>query len=157
MSTTSIKDLPPRLRDRYGYRPTPRWLIALAAVVCMAIAVLGGLVAYQKANPDVRYKLIAFNIVDAQHAEVTFQIQRNALQPVECVVRAQNKEHHDVGYAIVTVPPGGDDIQLTYHLATRAQAVMAEVLACAKPGELHAPVAAFPPGTSNPPQPWRPQ
>lgn len=157
MSTTAIKDLPPRLRDRYGYRPTPWWVFVLAAAACIVIATLGGMVAYRDANPDVTSKLLAYNTVDSSHTSVTFEVRRDGSQTVTCALRAQNMQHHDVGYAIVTVPPGSDYVQQTYQLATREKAFTADVLACALPNDLHADQPDFPPGTSNPPQPWRPQ
>ena len=157
ISITGIKDLPPRLRDRYGYRPTPWPVFVLAAAVCIAVATLGGLIAYRDANPDVVYKLLAYNTVDKSHTSVTFEVRRDGSQTVDCVLRAQDIQHQDVGYAIVTVPPGDDYVQQTYQLATRERAFTADVLACALPDDLHTDQPAFPPGTSNPPQPWRPQ
>lgn len=153
---TKIRDLSPRLRDRYGYRRTPRTAIAVVVLLGLALAVFGGWTANRVANPDVRWKLLAWKAVDAGHSTVSFEIRRAATSTVECVVRAQDKNRQDVGYATLSIPPGPDYLQETYPLATRALAFTVEVLGCDTPGNLYVPSEQFPPGTSNPPQPWRP-
>jgi hypothetical protein len=159
MSSTKplkLSDLPPRLQDRYGYRRTPRWAIALVAVVCLALAVFGGWTANRVANPDVRWKLLAWQAVDADHSTVSFEVRRPGAATVECAVRAQDRYRQDVGYATITIPPGPEYLQETYPLATRSLAFTVEVLGCDTPGNLYVAPEQFPPGTSNPTQPWRP-
>lgn len=156
MSTTRIKDLPPRLQDRYGYRRTPVTAIVIATALAIIIAAFGGWMALRIANPEVRWKLLAWEAVAPDHTSITFQVDKGASATVECVLRVQDKSHHDVGYAIVTIPPGTEYSQTTYEVATRQLGFAAEVLDCATAGNLHAQTPQFPPGTSNPPQPWRP-
>jgi len=153
---TKISDLSPRLQDRYGYRRTPRTTIALFALICLALAVFGGWTANRFANPEVRWKILAWKAVDATHSTVSFEIRRAATSTVECVVRAQDKYRQDVGYATLSIPPGPEYLQETYPIATRALAFTVEVLACETPGNLYVAPEQFPPGTTNPPQPWRP-
>ncbi len=151
-----LGDLPPRLQDRYGYRRTPRVAIALLAVACLVLAVFGGWTANRFANPEVRWKLLAWNAVDAQHSTVSFEVRRDGSVPVDCTLRAQNKYRQDVGYANVTIPPGPEYVSESYPLATRELAYTVQVLGCDSPGNLYVPPEQFPPGTSNPPQPWSP-
>lgn len=153
---TKISDLSPRLRDRYGYRRTPRTAIAIVALMCLGLAVFGGWTANRFANPDIRWKLLAWNAVDADHSTVSFEIRRVATSTVECTLRAQDKFRQDVGYANISIPPGPEYLQETYPLATRSLAFTVEVLGCDTPGNLFVPPEQFPPGTTNPPQPWRP-
>lgn len=156
MSATRIKDLPPRLQDRYGYRRTPIVAIVIAALLAILVSGLGGWTAYRFANPEVRWKLLAWEAVAPDHTSMTFEVTKGARVQVECVLRVQDKVRQDLGYAIVTIPPGTEYSQTTYEIATRELGFTAEVLNCATPGNLHAPTPQFPPGTSNPPQPWRP-
>lgn len=156
MTTTKLKEQPQRIQDRYGYRPTSRLLIVVGAVLCVLIAGFGGATAYQVANPDVVSKLLAWNAIADDHTSVTFEVRRNSATAVECALRVQNKEHHDLGYAIVTIPPGSDYDQQTYQVATNSLGYAAELLGCEPVGNLAVPTPDFPPGTSNPPQPWRP-
>ncbi len=151
-----LGELSPRLQDRYGYRRTPRWAIAALAIVCLALAIFGGWTANRVANPEVRWKLLAWNAVDASHSTVSFEVRRSGETTVECAVRAQDKFRQDVGYATLTIPPGPEYVQETYPLATRSLAFTVEVLGCDTPGSLYVAPEQFPPGTSNPPQPWRP-
>ncbi|MFT6563614.1 MAG: hypothetical protein ACJAY5_000343 [Actinomycetes bacterium] len=154
--STKLSELSPRLKDRYGYRRTPRWAIGLSAILCISLGIFGGVTANRVANPDIRWKLLAWNAVDAQHSTVSFEIRRAASTTAECVVRAQDKYRQDVGYANITIPPGPEYSQETYPLATRSLAFTVEVLGCDTPGNLYVVPGQFPPGTSNPPQPWRP-
>ena len=156
MSATRMKDLPPRLQDRYGYRRTPIVAIVIAAVLALLIAGLGGWMAYRVANPEVRYRLLAWDAVSPDHTSITFEVNKGASASVDCVLRVQNKAHQDLGYAMVAIPAGSEYSQTTYEVATRGLGFAAEVLSCATPGNLHAPTEQCPPGTSNPPQPWRP-
>ena len=156
MSTTKLKDLPPRLQDRYGYRRTSVVAIAVGVLLAIVVAGMGGWTAYRIGNPEVRWKLLAWEAVAPDHTSITFEVNKGARTSVECILRVQDKVRQDLGYAIVTVPPGTEYSQVTYEVATRALGFTAEVLDCATPGDLHAPTPQFPPGTENPPQPWRP-
>jgi hypothetical protein len=156
MSTTRLKDLPPRLQDRYGYRRAPIAAIIVGLTLTLILIVFGGWTAYRVANPEVRWKLLAWQAVNADYTSMTFEVTKSPRTSVDCVLRIQDKMRQDLGYAIVTVPPGSEYNQVTYNVATRELGFTAEVLNCATPGNLHAPTPQFPPGTSNPPQPWRP-
>ena len=98
MSATRMKDLPPRLQDRYGYRRTPIVAIVIAAVLALLIAGLGGWMAYRVANPEVRYRLLAWDAVSPDHTSITFEVNKGASASVDCVLRVQNKAHQDLGF-----------------------------------------------------------
>lgn len=156
MSTTRVKDLPPRLQDRYGYRRTPITAIAVGVLLAVLLAGFGGWTALRLANPEVRSKLLAWEAVAPDHTSMTFEVNKAATAEVECILRVQDKMRQDLGYAIVSISPGTEYSQITYEVGTRALGFTAEVLSCATPGNLHAPTPQFPPGTTNPPQPWSP-
>ena len=151
MSTTRIKDLPPRLQDRYGYRRTPVTAIVIAT-------------ALQSSSPPSAdgWRCVSQTLrfdgncsPGRQLPQTTRPSHSRSIRArqrfVECVLRVQDKSHHDVGYAIVTIPPGTEYSQTTYEVATRQLGFAAEVLDCATAGNLHGTDTQFPPGTSNPP------
>ena len=137
---------------RYGVRPTSRVLVAVVA--CLAVAFTAGVawIGWRLATPAVQVKLLAFDVVDDNRLDVTFEVRRDTLTDTVCVVRAQDIRHSDVGYATVTITRGRDYVQPTYTLATRARATVAEVLGCAASEPPRVDPPQFPPGTTNPPQ-----
>ncbi|TAK68661.1 MAG: DUF4307 domain-containing protein [Actinomycetota bacterium] len=148
-------DLPANLRLRYGVRGRPAWVVP---VIVMAVAILvgaGGLVALRLTDQPVRSTLLTWRVVAADRVDVTFEVRRPADQPVVCVLRAQDADHVDVGYAELTLPAGTAYEQPTFRLRTLAPAFAAEVLGCgagARPRDV--PPPQFPPGVAPPPQPW---
>ncbi len=157
MSTIQLRDLPPDLQDRYGYRRTPALVIVIVAIVVLVLSGLAILLATRIANPDVTYKLLAWQAVSDDHTDVTFEVSRSDKDSTQCVLRVQDRSHQDLGYAIVTIPAGTSYEKQTYSVGTRARGFSADVIACAANGPpTNAPSPDFPPGTSNPTQPWRP-
>lgn len=149
---TSATDLTPELRARYGLAPVARWKVVVGALVGAALLAAGGYFGWRVANPAVTTQVLAYQVLSAQEVTVTFTLSRPAGRTVGCVVRAQDESHHDVGYATVTVPPGSADLIVTYPLATRASATIAEVLGCGLDTAPPVQGPQFPPGTANPPQ-----
>lgn len=156
MSTTKIADLPPRLQDRYGGKRSGKTLVVLGFVLAAAVIGLGMLTQWTLARSDVYYKLLVWSAPAPTHANITYEIHRKPENPVTCVFRAQNKLHHDVGYATVVVQPGKDYVQQTYSIATTEKAYVAEILGCSETGTPNVQPPEFPPGKTNPPQPWSP-
>jgi hypothetical protein len=141
------------MRARYGLAPTARWKRALGWLVALLLVAgvvgLGWLIS----SPAVTYQLLLFRIDSPALVTMKFEVSRPADRTAVCVLRAQDFNHQDVGYATVTVPPGAGVVQPTYPLATRAEAVNAEVLGCAlDQAPVRVPEPQFPPGTTNPPQ-----
>lgn len=154
--STPLRELPPRLQDRYGYRPVSRWLIGVGVAACLALLAFGVYAAVSIGSPEVYYKFLAWQSPDASHTDITFEVRRDPQTAVECALRVQSRDHVDLGYAVIDIPPGTEYEQITYQVATTEKGYAAEVLACAPAGELSATPANFPPGQPNPPQPWRP-
>lgn len=147
------------LAARYGTGPRA-WWVRLLQVGGVLLVVLGLAVGawrgWQLSSPEVTARLLAFDVVSPERVDVTFEVALPQGQAGTCVLRAQDTSRHDVGYASVRVgPPAGDGNRVagTYPLATRAEAVIAEVLGCAAGDAVPAVEAPqFPPGTSNPTQ-----
>ncbi len=156
MATPNLKELSPRLQDRYGVRKTSRLVVALGVLAAAFVMVTGGWVAYSVATPESSHKLLLWSVPADDHVSATFEVRRSDGAALDCALRAQDVNRHDVGYSVVEIPPGNTYDQITYQLATRDRADSVDVLGCARPGELNVQAADFPPGTSNPPQPWSP-
>jgi hypothetical protein len=122
--------------------------ISLGAVL---VAVLG-YGAWQVSDPSVNWQVTAYHVVSPQLTTISFEVSRDARTTVVCVIRAQDVNSADVGYATVTIPPGAATVQATYPLATRATAVIIDVLGCADNGPPQVDEPQFPPGSTNPPQ-----
>lgn len=154
MSTTKLRDASPHLQDRYGYRRAPASTWVAAGLAALFIAGFGLLAAEKITNPPVTVVLLSSS-PSPDHMRIIWEVHRTADKPTECALRVQNYSHHDVGYAIVTIPAGTTFELMNYDVATNSEGFAGEVLGCAPVGDLHAAAPEFPPGTSNPPQPWR--
>ncbi|MFY9330407.1 MAG: DUF4307 domain-containing protein [Candidatus Nanopelagicales bacterium] len=156
-SGVPVSQLSPELRDRYGIRPTPWWVYTGIGVVVAAFISAIAWVGYQLGSDDVQSELLAWNVVSAEHVDVTFDVRRSADSDVVCVIRAQDQTRADVGYATVNLPRGTTYVQQTYALRTIAPAYVVELLGCAAgglPDRVMPP--QFPPGVLPPEQPWEP-
>lgn len=144
--------LSPQLRARYGLVPMPLWKRALGIGTVVVLVAAVGYAAWQISNPSVTWQVTGYHVASPQLTTITFELQRNARTTVQCVIRAQDRDNTDVGYATVTIAPGAADVAATYPLATRATAVIIDVLGCSDNGPPDVADPQFPPGTTNPPQ-----
>lgn len=144
--------LTPEMAARYGVKRTNPLVAGVIGVLVIAFvaAVLG--FGYRLATPDTQSKLLAFRVISPQQVDVIFEVRRNSLDETYCVLRARAIDHTDVGYAQVRITPGRDYVQVTYPLATYAEATSAEVLDCAAGEPPRVDPPGFLPGTANPPQ-----
>lgn len=150
-------ELPPHLRARYGVKRTSWWAVALIAVVIVGFVAALAFVSYNLMSPKVEFKVLAWRVVAPDRTDVTFEVRRSAEADVYCVVRAQDEQHVDVGYAVVPLARGTTYVQTTYPLRTLASAYVVDVLGCeagAAPNRVMPP--QFPPGVVAPSQPWTP-
>lgn len=147
------------MRARYGLdrRPIGR-SIGVAAVICVFIGALIFVARGLTASNETQTRLIEWNAVAPDRVDVTFQVVNDRATDVVCVVRAQDENRIDVGYATVTVPAGSSDdvIITTYALRTLAPAYTAELLGCAAGQGPRVPGPQFPPGVVPPAQPYSP-
>jgi Domain of unknown function (DUF4307) len=146
--------LSPAMQERYGLagRPLGRRIavtLILAAFVGALVFVTFGLTC----NP-VQSRLIAWDDVAADRVDMTIQVRRLEADEVTCVLRAQDVNRIDVGYAEVVIPAGEPQLLLDYALRTIAPAYTAELLGCAVGGPPAVPPPQFPPGVVPPAQPY---
>ncbi len=142
------------MRERYGMdrRPIGRWItVAVLAVAFAGTLVFVGTNVLQ--NP-VEFRLVAWEVQGPDHVDVQISVDRPAEGDVTCVIRAQDRNHIDLGYAVVPIPPGEGGILLDYPLATLTEAYAVELLGCAVDAEPGVSPPQFPPGVVPPAQPW---
>ena len=146
------RNLTAALTARYGTVSGPRRARIIAAVgsaLTVAVVTFAYLVS---TSPSVRFALTAFDVIDDTSVSVTWSVTRAPDATSYCVVRAQDANRQDVGYATVEVAGGPAQVQMTYHLATESRAVLAEVLACSDRAAMRAPAPNFAPGVKIPDQ-----
>ena len=147
-----MSELSEQMRARYGVRPRSRVAVAAVAVLAVAFTAFVVWTGWRLATPPVQAKLLAFQVESDTLVTITFEVRRDTLTDTVCVLRAQDLERTDVGYATVTITRGRDYVQPRFPLATRDRATIAEVLGCAPNEAPSVEQPQFPPGTTNPPQ-----
>ena len=112
----SRDQLSPEMQHRYGLdrRPIGRWIAAGLLVVVFVGAL--GFVARAITRAPVDGTLITWQAVAPDRVDVRIQVRRAQDVPVACVLRAQDFNHVDVGYATIEIPAGGTQVELPYSL-----------------------------------------
>ena len=138
------------MQERYGFNRRRTGTRILATLVILAFVAALAYVGWAITRPRAQGRLITWSTVSSDRADLTFDAN---VSDVTCVVRAQDQNHVDVGYATIT----GIDGRVVYHLRTLAPAYVVEVLGCSLPGASPEVIPPqFPPGVVPPTQPWTP-
>ena len=128
---TNRDQWPSHIQDRYPKQGKPWFLYVVGFIF---IFIIGSFVAVginRVINPPIHDKLLAWKIKDKNNVEVTFEVRRNENLNVWCLIRAQNENMADVGYAILEIPQDGSNYrQLKYNLKTYEEAFSVEVINC---------------------------
>ena len=140
------------MQTRYGVNPKRSRTLAWVTVVGIIALAVGGTLAYRATHHVVSFRLLAFNVVSPHRVDVTLEVAQAQQTQSYCVLRAQNEQRQDVGYATVAIPSGQTDLTYTYPLSTESTAVVAEVLNCSTSTRMRVPPANFPPGVKIPQQ-----
>ncbi len=147
--------LSPQMQERYGFNKRS-W--ARNLLIGVMVAIFTGiliLVTFTLSQNTVQFRLLTWNDLTAERVDVTFEVSKPSDIAVVCIVRAQDRNRIDVGYAEVDVPAGSGYEQLTYRLRTLAPAFTAELLTCVPAGDpIRVPGPQFPAGVAPPVQPW---
>ena len=146
------------MQERYGLdrRPVGRWI----AVAVVTLAFVGALVfvAVGMGSGGAQPRLVTWSVLGPDRVDITYQVQPDPDASVTCVLRAQDENRIDVGYASVAIPPQRTDAAVisTYPLRTLAPAYTVELLGCASGETPRVPPPQFPPGVVPPEQPYSP-
>lgn len=154
-SPFSRDQLSPEMQARYGMdrRPIGTWIAASVLIAAFAAALV--FVAVGVTGNPIEFRLVAWAVAGPDRVDVTFSVNRPADADVTCVLRAQDANRIDLGYAVVPIPSGTSDELITYPLRTLAPAFTVELLGCSVEGPPGVAPPQFPPGVVPPDQPWR--
>ena len=142
------------MRERYGLDRSP--VGRRIAVLVLAVAFAGVLVFvfFGVTSNPVDARLVAWDDVAPDRVDITVSVKRPADAEVTCVLRAQDSNRIDLGYATVVLPPGDAELLVDYSMRTIAPAFTAELLGCAVDGPPGVAPPQFPPGVVPPAQPY---
>lgn len=140
------------MRERYGVGGRSGFMLAIIGVA-LGLAALG-ILGWALTGDRVQSRLLAWEIIQADRVDVTFEVRPPDGRDVVCVVRAQDSTRTDVGYASVLVSGDSDYQLVTYPLRTLIPAYTVELLGCGFPDGLDVVAPQFPPGVVPPVQPW---
>ena len=116
--------------DRYGIKKGVNWV---GFAVLLAIAGIGWLTwaGLHHSNPPIRVQLISFTVESDRETSIRYSVDRNGVEgPVICTLIARDYYKNIVGQLDEEVPPGQGKVELRTSVATRIEAVNADVLGC---------------------------
>ena len=118
------------MRARYGMdRSTWR----TTALVILVVALFLGAIAWVTTNMGreaAQYRLLTWDVTSPTTVDVEFEVRNPTSEPAYCVIRAQDENHIDLGYSVVSVEPVSDYTRVPYELVTLAPAFAVELLGC---------------------------
>jgi hypothetical protein len=116
--------------DRYGIKTGVNWV---GFAVFLAIAGIGWLTwaGLHHSNPPIRVQLISFTVENDRETSIRYSVDRNGVDgPVICTLIARDYYKNIVGQLDEEVPAGQGKVELRTSVATRIEAVNADVLGC---------------------------
>jgi|UniRef100_UPI00404AD229 hypothetical protein len=116
--------------DRYGIKKGVNWV---GFAVFLAIAGIGWLTwaGLHHSNPPIRLQLISFTVENDRETFIRYSVDRNGVDgPVICTLIARDYYKNIVGQLDEEVPAGQGKVELRTSVATRIEAVNADVLGC---------------------------
>ena len=116
--------------DRYGIKKGVNW-VGFAAF--LAIAGIGWLTwaGLHHSNPPIRVQLISFTVENDRETSIRYSVDRNGVDgPVICTLIARDYYKNIVGQLDEEVAAGQGKVELRTSVATRIEAVNADVLGC---------------------------
>jgi hypothetical protein len=116
--------------DRYGVRPTKRWVAPalVFAVIGISWLVWAGL---HHSNPDIRFSVISFTATTDREMSIRYEVVReDKNQVISCTLVARDYDKTVVGQIEDEIGPGLAVVQKNTGIPTRSQGVNADVVAC---------------------------
>ena len=122
------------LRQRYGIKENNRnwlWLAVISLLAAISWFIWSGLNA---ANPDVRYELLSFEVINDQSISVTYSISvKNLNTDHSCSIVARDIDKNTIGEVSDLMPATSLNLgpnTRTIEIATRLPAVNAGITSC---------------------------
>ena len=116
--------------DRYGIKKGQNWV---GFAVLIAIAGIGWLTwaGLHHSNPPIRVQLISFTVESDRETSIRYSVDRDGVDgPVICTLIARDYYKNIVGQLDEEIPAGQGKIEQRTSVATRIEAVNADVLGC---------------------------
>ncbi len=118
---------------RYGRRrergPAPRWIVPVLLCAVLVGALGLAITGYRNQSGGVQAQVRSFAVGPAE-VRVTFDVNRPDSEPVQCLVRARDRQGAEIGRALIRVPAGRRHVTVTHTLPTRGRPITGEVLGC---------------------------
>ena len=126
-----VLDDGPNLAERYGIRPkmSRARKIMLGVFGFAVLCAIGGYIAWNEANPAIQGTVVSYT-VSGSSIQVTFQVEKQANQAVECTLQAEDVQGDVIGSANVSVPSGRADETMVYTVNTTGTPNTAVVSSC---------------------------
>jgi len=116
--------------DRYGIKKGQN---RVGFAVLIAIAGIGWLTwaGLHHSNPPIRVQLISFTVISDRETSIRYSVDRDGVEgPVVCTLIARDYYKNIVGQLDEEIPAGQGKIEQRTSVATRIEAVNADVLGC---------------------------
>jgi hypothetical protein len=116
--------------DRYGVRPTKRWVLPATVIASIGISWLVW-VGLHHSNPDIRSSVISFTATTDREMSIRYEVVRKDKdQVLTCTLVARDYDKTVVGQIEDEIGPGLAVVQKNTQIPTRSQGVNADVVAC---------------------------
>ena len=116
--------------DRYGVRPTKRWVAPAIVIAVIGISWLVW-VGLHHSNPNIRVSVISFTATTDRQMSIRYEVVRqDKNQVITCTLVARDYDKTVVGQIEDEIGPGLAVVEKSTDIPTRSQGVNADVVAC---------------------------
>ncbi len=112
----------PELYERYGLKPRNPFLLVSVWTVAFAVFGFVFLQVNSGQQEDVETRLISWDAKSEKEVQISWTLYQSENQPVYCVLKAQDSDQFDVGFAIFMATQTDSIPQFTHTLKTNAEA-----------------------------------
>lgn len=120
--TINRKNIPAHLHARYGITPPRRGLWAALSVATLTLVLYVGASVGGRLVSASEVRLITWNVTSSSAVTIDFEVFQPTTQSLVCVIRAQDSDRFDVGYALTRISNSTDRPTISVTLATRGVA-----------------------------------
>ncbi len=123
--------VPPNLYERYGLKPRNPFL--LISIWSISLAIFGFLFLQVASGQqeEVETRLISWDAKSINEVQISWTVYQADNQPVYCILKAQDSDQFDVGFAIFKARQTKSIPQFTHTLKTNVEAFAVITPACA--------------------------